>query len=70
MLLIVILALLAPLRCLISAAFLLFIALFLSLVHSLGIMLSRAIDRHEFEWLCLGRVDELMLGTCWYDDDV
>lgn len=51
LLLVAFLALLAPLWCLILAVVFLLIALLLRLVHAPRIMLCRAVDRDELEWL-------------------
>jgi hypothetical protein len=69
-LLIVLFALLAPLRRLILAILLLFIAFLLSLVNCAAIMLGRAVHSHQFQRLSLRRVDELVLSTSGHDDDV
>lgn len=70
MLLVVILALLTPLRRLILATLLFLVALFLRLVDSSAVMLRWAIDRYKLQRLGLGCVDELVLGAGWNDDDV
>lgn len=70
LLLIICLILLAPLRRLILAALLLCVALLFRLMHRLAVVLRRTVHRHNLQRLRLGRVVELMLRPCWYDDDV
>lgn len=70
LLLIVILALLTPLRRLIFAILLFLITLFLGLVDSSAIMLRRAVNSDELQRLGLRCVDELMLSAGWYHDDI
>lgn len=70
LLLIGILALLTPLWSFIFAGILLFIALFLCLVHCSGVVLGRTVDGDQLQRLVLGGVVELVLGACWDDYDV
>jgi hypothetical protein len=69
-LLIKVFALLAPLRRLVLAILLLFIAFLLGLVNSAAIVFGRAVHSHELQRLSLRCVDELVLSTCGHDDDV
>jgi hypothetical protein len=64
------LTLLTPLRCLVLAILLLFIAFFLRLMDSATIVLSRAVHSHELQRLSLRSVDELMLSASGHDNDV
>jgi hypothetical protein len=70
LLLVGILALLAPLWCLVLACILLFIAFLLRLVHCSGVMLGRTVDSDQFQGLVFASVVELMLGSRWYDNDI
>lgn len=69
-LLIVGLALLAPFWGLIFATLFLFITLFLGLVYRATVVLRRAVYSHQLEWLGLRCIDELVLGTGRYDNDI
>lgn len=68
--LVVLLALLAPLRRLVLAVIFFLVAFLLRLVYCLAIVLGWAVHGDQLQRLRLGRVDELVLGSCWHDDDV
>jgi hypothetical protein len=70
LLLIVILALLTPLRRLILAVLLFLITFFLGLVDSSAIMLRWAVNSYKLQRLSLRCVDELVLSAGWYHDDI
>lgn len=70
MLLIEVLGLLAPLRRLVLPILLFLVTFLFSLVHSTAVVLGRAIYSHQFKWLRLGSVDELVLGARRHDDNV
>ena len=61
--------LLAPFRRFILPRFLGFITLFLGLVFSHWVMLSRRIDSNQLQRF-IARVDKLMLRTRWHNDNV
>jgi hypothetical protein len=62
------LALLTPFWGLIFACILLFITLFLSLVHCPGIVLGGTVHSNQFQRLILAGVVELVFCARWYDD--
>jgi hypothetical protein len=70
LLLIRLLTLLTPLWRLIFAVLLLLVTFLLRLVHTLRVVLSRAVHCHKLQWLSLGGVDELVLSSCWHYNDV
>jgi hypothetical protein len=68
LLLIGILALLTPLRCLIFTGIFLFITFFLGLVHCPGIVLGGTVHGNQFQRLILAGVVELVFCARWHDD--
>lgn len=68
--LIILLALLTPLRRLILPILLLLIALLFSLVHSPTVVLSGTIHSHQLQRLRLRSVDELVLRAGGHDHDI
>lgn len=63
------LALSRPLGRHINALVLFLVALFFRLVDGGRLVLGRAVDGVQDEWIGTG-VDELMLSACWHDDQV